>query len=344
MDSKNLLDKRVSFQTSAWTPLSKEMTIQEVIDEIKSEKYFSQIDRLRSFIQKGETDQYNIHKKNLPAVTFCGTFDGKRKKEHLKEYNQIIVLDIDKVNANEFERVKTTLEKDNYVFASWVSPSQKGIKGLVGLLYNLDINNQFIDDYHKGAFIQFQKYFSEKYNIELDVSGSDTTRLCFLSHDPNLSLKSDFVPFVIDEIELVKPTVKNQIESTKKVKSVDNLDSLFNPQNKNNPNNRKTIQAIIKFLTKRNLSITYSYEEWYRVAYAISNTFTYDIGEKYFLSLSKIDGNKFNETNCKNMLIYCYKNKTGEINLNTIIYFANKKGYYTKNQRGVGVPKAAKEN
>ena len=47
-------------------------------------------------------------------------------------------------------------------------------------------------------------------------------------------------------------------------------------------------------MTKRNLSITNSYEEWYRIALAIANTFTYEIGEKYFLKISKIDdGLKF---------------------------------------------------
>ena len=39
MNTNNLIDKKVSFQTTAWTPLTKEMTIREVLSEIKSDKY-----------------------------------------------------------------------------------------------------------------------------------------------------------------------------------------------------------------------------------------------------------------------------------------------------------------
>lgn len=93
------------------------------------------------------------------------------------------------------------------------------------------------------------------------------------------------------------------------------------------------MQAIIKFLNKKNLSITTSYEEWYRVSLAIANTFTHEIGEKYFLKLSSLDNEKYDESNCKNMLLNSYGLQTGEIKFNTIVYFANKLGYQTKNQR-----------
>ena len=108
----------------------------------------------------------------------------------------------------------------------------------------------------------------------------------------------------------------------------------YNSLNRNLPSDRKVMQAIIKYLTKRKLSITSSYEDWYKVAYAISNTFTLDIGEKYFLSLCKLDNEKYNEIESKNMLIYCYKNSLGSIKFNTILYNANIKGYKTILQRG----------
>jgi hypothetical protein len=93
-------------------------------------------------------------------------------------------------------------------------------------------------------------------------------------------------------------------------------------------------------LTKRGLSITYSYDEWYKVAYAISNTFTYEIGEKYYLSLCKIDIDKYNENKCRRMLENCYENSRNNINFNSLVYFANAKGFKTKIQRE-GVPKTA---
>ena len=88
-----------------------------------------------------------------------------------------------------------------------------------------------------------------------------------------------------------------------------------------------TMKNIIKYLTKNKLSITNSYDEWYRVAIIIANSFTYDVGEKYFLQLSQLDKSKYNEVECKNILIDCYENSRGEINFNSIIHLASEKGF-----------------
>jgi hypothetical protein len=95
---------------------------------------------------------------------------------------------------------------------------------------------------------------------------------------------------------------------------------------------------IIRHLTNKNKTITYSYEEWCKVAMAIANTFTYEIGLNYFLKLSKLDTDKFNEISCTNFLNNCYETRKGKLNFRSIIYLANQKGYQTKNQKN-GVPK-----
>lgn len=342
MDIKELLDKKVSFQTTARTRLSKEMTIQEVLNEIKSNKYFPEIERLRTFIKNGQLKEYDLNKKILPAVTFCGTFDKKRRRELLKTYNRIIVLDIDKLDALEFKRVKNILQENEFVFTSWESPSQKGLKGLVYLSYQYEVENSNIDTCHKSAFKQLEKYFSETYNITLDDSGSDTTRLCFVSYDLNLTLKNNFSPFLITELEIPQDEISDKKENTT-IKAASKLDALYNPANKNNPYNRKTIQSIIKFLTKHNLSITYDYDDWYQVSLSIAATFTYEIGEKYYLRLCRIDKNKFNEVACKNQLIYSYENRKNIITFDKIKSLAIKKGYKIKNRRGA-VAKVANES
>ena len=103
------------------------------------------------------------------------------------------------------------------------------------------------------------------------------------------------------------------------------------------------MKAIIRFLDNRNLSITYSYEDWLKIGLAISNTFTFDVGEKYFLKLSSMDKGKFNEINCKNFLLNCYENKSGAIKFSTIVYLANKKGYKSKKQREKGSEAASSQ-
>lgn len=337
-DCSEILDKKVSYQNSAWATISRELTIREALIDIQSDKYKYQVLNLRNLLKNGNAEGYSTHKKNLSAITFCGTFEGERKKAKLKVYNSIIVLDIDKLSHIDLDRIKGLLQDDLNVFAFWESPSQEGLKGLVSLRYTFEFDHLTIDAIHKAAFQKLSKYFGDKYQIKLDISGSDTTRLCFFSYDPNLRLKKEINDFEITKNDLLVLDNINIQGKNKKVNfSLSNTrDKLFNPSNRNNQKDRYTIAAIIKFLVKNDYSITHSYEEWYKVAMAIANSFTYDIGEKYFLKLSSLDKDKFNEANCKSFLSNCYETRSGKIEFRTIVYYATRKGFIIKKQRDRG--------
>lgn len=331
-----ILNKTVSFQKDTWSAFSKEMTIDAVLKEIHSNKYKVQVQNLRSLLKTNKKEEYNSHKRTLPAVTFCGIFDGERKKSKIKKYNSVIVLDVDKLGEKLLDKVKECFHNDPFVFSFWESPSKEGVKGLVSITYNFELNYDNLDRAHKGAYIRLTNYFKEKYNIELDNSGSDITRLCFLTHDPQITTKDTISPFNITEKDIL-PTDDSKKTSIKvELKFGSNRDAKYNPSKRNAPSDRYTIAAIIRFLEKKKLSITFSYEEWYKVAMAIANTFTYDIGEKYFLKISSFDKDKFDEVECKNFLTNCYETRSGGIKFNTIVYFANEKGYITKKQRERG--------
>ncbi len=327
-----ILKYNVSYQANAWAKLSCEITIEKSLNLIKSETFKQEIGKLRNYLNNGNKSEYDKHKVKLPAVTFCATFENKRKKEELKKYNSLIVIDIDKLDSENLNKVWNFLEKDKYVFTFWKSPSNKGVKGLISIQYDFELNNENIDLAHKSAFKKLSDYFKENYHIELDKSGSDTTRLCFFSYDSELILKEKYTPFEILEPELlVLKTIKK--DKTVITKSINSRDALYNPENKNNQSDRKTINSIIKFLERKNLSITNSYENWYKVAMSIANSFTYDIGLKYFKRLSLLDKEKYDEINCINFLQNCYESRNGSITFKSIIHLANEKGYLTKQQK-----------
>ena len=71
------------------------------------------------------------------------------------------------------------------------------------------------------------------------------------------------------------------------------------------------------------------------MAFAIANSFTHDIGEGYFLKFSQQDKDKYNEFECKNLLIDCYVTTNSEINFNTIFYYAQELGYKSENKKEV---------
>lgn len=330
---EDIISKNVSYQTNAWSEVKGEITIGEIIKEIKRGTYKQEVEQLRTFLKNGDKERYDSNKKRLPGVTFCAAFDDKRRKECLKEYHNLIVIDIDKLSGAELKQVKNSLSDDKFVFTFWLSPSMKGYKGLVYLQYKFDIDRVGVDESHKIAFEQLTQFFKEEHSIELDISGSDTTRLCFLSYDKDLIFKSEINPFIVEDISLKKSDTKDICGEEKishkkrKVNYVSSKDILNNPKGKNNQRHRKTILQIIKFLTKNKSSITSTYDDWYRVAYAIANSFTYDIGEKYFLSLCELDGVKHDEVESKNILLYCYQNSHGTIGFSSIVFMAKNKGF-----------------
>ena len=333
----DILNLTVSYQSNTWSDITIEPTIESILADIKSDKHKIQITTLRTKLESGDKEYYDNYKKQLPAVTFSATFNKKRTNENLKLYNPLIVIDIDKLTNEQIDLNFQQLKNDDYVLSFWRSPSNKGYKGLVVVEYQIENNEFELDLLHKSAFRKLSEYFQNKYNIELDKSGSDITRLCFLSFDNNLNLKSELKKFTIENEDIIVATKKENGKPIK-LKFSSNKDALYNPTGKNSQLDRKIMTDIIRNLTNKNLSITDSYSEWCKVAMAISNTFTYEIGLKYFLKLSNLDAVKYNEILCTNFLNNCYETRKGNVNFSSIIYLANQKGYQTKNQRN-GVPK-----
>lgn len=333
----DLLTTKVSYQANTWSEIAIEPTIGVILDQIKSLKHKPQIEDLRNALETGNKDYYDNYKKKLPAVTFSATFNVKRTNENLKKYNSLIVIDIDKLDALKLNTTFENLLKDQFVFSFWRSPSNRGYKGLVAIDYQLNDIEIDLERFHKSAFKKLSDYFKERYNIELDPSGNDITRLCFLSFDDNLVLKTTFENFEVMNDDLIDPT-KHKIRRDAKLNFSSNLDALYNPFEKNNQFDRKIMTDIIRYLKNKNSSITYNYAEWCKVAMAISNSFTYEIGLKYFLKLSSMDKDKYNEIICTNFLINCYETRKGNVNFSSVVYLANQKGYTTKYQKN-GVPK-----
>lgn len=326
-----ILNLNASYQINTWSEISGEQKIQTILQEIKSEKHKAQITILRKKLEEGNKEYYDNYKKHLPAVTFSATFDSKRTNEKLKVYNSLIVIDIDKLESEQIIESYNCLLNDDHVISFWKSPSNKGFKGLVPIEYITNENEYDLDKLHKSAFKKLSDYFLDKYNLELDKSGSDITRLCFLSYDTELIVKAKFKKFNVTDEDLIN-LAKSKANPKAELNYATTKDKLYNPYGRNDQFDRKIIGDIIRYLTQKKLSITESYIEWCKVGMAIANSFTYEIGLNYFLKLSALDV-KYDEKSCVNFLNNCYETQNGSINFNSIVYLANQKGYQTKKQK-----------
>jgi hypothetical protein len=294
-----------------------------LFDELKNIKtgtYKNLILKCRAALANGDEKLYSSLKSKLPAVTFCGEFKNIRKASEVSLYNNLMILDIDHISSDELQGIKTTLSNDKYVLSLWESPSGKGLKCLI------KIDSDY--EKHKAVFNSLKNYFFDNYEIELDVSGKDISRLCFSSWDENIFFNTNAKVYVGFEEEIEKKSTKSVDNETKNISL---LKSAFATEGLNKAEDRNTMRQIIKYLTKRSLSITETHDEWLKVSFAIASAFSYDVGAKYFLSLCRLDLVKHNEEKSINLLKSSYNNRKLDIakaiTFATIIFFAKNKGF-----------------
>jgi len=312
---------------------NKDITVIEELMNIRDGKYKQEVEQCRYFLSLGEKSEYQKAKSNLPVVTFSGQFKDAHRAENLIYYSQLMVIDVDKIESIRLCPTKEIIAKDPHVIATWISPSNAGFK----ILFVTNSNPET----HKIYFGEICEYLLLNYGIEADKSGSDICRLCFTSYDPLVIIKENATPFNVD---ISKATIKliSKTTTSKTVRTLDiehNIDKkidkilFFATEGKNSKKDRDTIDKLIKYLKVRKLSITVTYDDWYRVALAIANTFTYDLGKKYFLYLCQLDGINHDEYKSISLLEYCYRNrKINGINFATILYMAEQHGFVLKNK------------
>ncbi len=156
------------------TPFNKDVLI--ALERIKSGNSKDKIDQLRVM----SDEDYAKNKSKLPGVCFNGKFK-TRSASGLVQHSGLITLDFDKLKDMKAAiALRDKMSKDKYTFASWISPSGKGIKVLVRIPAE--------PKRHKGYFEALKGYFKHD---NWDDSGSDVSRFCFESYDPDIFINYD---------------------------------------------------------------------------------------------------------------------------------------------------------
>lgn len=146
------------------------------LERIKQGKSKETIEWLRTLSKI----DYDKNKSKLPGVCFNGVFE-YRSLAGIKEHSGLCILDFDKFNtAQDAIDFKNSISDDNYIFSCWISPSGKGIKALVKI--PADIQK------HKEYFKSLKNYYNHP---NWDDSGSDVSRFCFESFDPDLFINNN---------------------------------------------------------------------------------------------------------------------------------------------------------
>lgn len=162
--------------------------VTSVLSWIKNGKFKDKITALREC--KDDKIRKSI-KNSLPAVTFCGVFEDARLDANIVHYNYLMIVDIDKISSKRLNSIRNELSKNIHVFAYFVSPSF-GLKVLV--MVDADYTKHNTD-----TFYFIEKMFKDLYQISIDKSGKNVSRLCFISYDEDLFYNPNCVPLNIKE-------------------------------------------------------------------------------------------------------------------------------------------------
>lgn len=161
---------KISYYTHAADNKGKEITLASALKAIKNCVYAPQIQAIRN---AGPTEQ-DLLKKQLPALTFGGSFT-KRSITGLVAASGLLTLDFD---VEGYILPETLVP---YAYAYWRSP-RGGLKALIKIpVVQTDAD--------------FKEYFSALQSAypDIDPSGKDISRLCFMSSDADLYLNEQAI-------------------------------------------------------------------------------------------------------------------------------------------------------
>jgi len=287
------------------------MTLQDAYEEIIDVRKQAITALLRTIDCVGKARAFKAQ--NFPYCTFSGTFS-KRSDQSLIKASGLIVLDFDHIS--DIPELKKMLLDDRYFETEllFISPSGTGLKWVVKI--NLE------EDSHLNWFNATTAYVKETYNLEIDPSGKDLSRACFLCYDPHAYIRpkdaisnrekfnpADWLPNQENSKDLFTPRAKIEEKEF-----LDSTDMESNPD----------VELIIERIEAAQIDITSDYRSWLKVGFAFANTYG-EAGREAYHRVSQFYRN-YSKTETDRQFDRCLKTPGIRTNISTIYYLAQENG------------------
>jgi len=290
--TKHLTTKISFYKDTFDTSNDQEVLLDEFLNDILTGRFQDAVLAVRNAPDKKTKDKL---KKLLPSVSISGSFK-ERKDSGLRSHSGYLAIDLDNL-GNNIDGIKQILSKDDYVYAAFVSVSGNGLC----LVFQIE------GERHLDAFEAISKYLYDNYQVIVDQSGKNISRLRYASYDP--FLYSSGTPLIFKK---------------------------YLPKQKPRPVNRVVFvqtefDRIISEFADRGINLCEDYRDWVTVGYAIASKFGIS-GSDYFHTLSS-QSSKYDSDNCEKLYTAILKNisesKDNKATISTIYYFAKQHNIQT---------------
>jgi hypothetical protein len=161
----------------------KSISLLDAYNYIVGEYAKQRTEKLRSIKEPKQARQFKAN--NFDYCTFSGVFTSRNDKK-IVQHSGLMAVDFD--HLPNLEEVRQSLLVDEYFDTQllFVSPSGDGLKWII----SIDTKQTT----HSNYFAAVANYILQTYGVEVDKSGRDISRACFLPHDPQAYINPLYKP------------------------------------------------------------------------------------------------------------------------------------------------------
>lgn len=242
-------------------------------------------------------DEYNKEKRkalkeSMECITGSGVFENGRSDRDLKTHNGYLVIDIDHQDNLHFGSKFFTLIDDVFSELSVVNYVGRSIGGkgyflIIGIRY---------PEKHRAHFRYIKDYLKKSYDINVDDSCINISRLRLKSYDENyyINEKADLLRKYDEPIKVERKPIKYDSDS------------------------KDEIEGLVRKIEMSGISIAHDYHEYHKLAVVFYRECG-EAGRNYFHRVCKIDS-KYNEIQCDKEFNKVIKYGYSSASKGTLIY------------------------
>jgi len=288
-------------------------TVGNFLQCIKREKFKIKIDYLRKL--KSKDDKRKFKSASLPCVTISALF-GERKEHDILEYHYLMCLDFDEIADTKHAR--ELLEGDPFTMAVSGSASGSGLFTIIRLEKKPLEGAEEIRRYHTEQFHNLQIYYKDKYDLVIDKSCKNVSRLRFVSSDPDIYINPQSKPFKALSEKLESHT--SSMSALKKAEAWEDKDSISEGV-------ESDVRGVVEEIRENGVIIgSDDYDDWLKLAFALSDSLG-ERGRSYFHEISR-QSEKYDPDDCNrqyNIVLERPKRFDG-ITISTFFEYAKRSG------------------